>query len=118
MTFNVVQLSYLQGLNSPLPTIDLDAWKDYLRAHLLAGRSGYLDQNFIDATNEYSKALGILMKQPPPPPPLQEQAVSFLTASADMLLGKQYIANYFNIYHRACDRAWFRRQWRSIRRKR
>ena len=89
--FNVAQPTYFKKLNDLLPSIDLKTWKDYLRVRLLTNMGSYLGQDFVDAFLDYSKAQGYASKSRP----IETQAILFINANASMLLGQQYIKNYF-----------------------
>lgn len=89
---NVMQPSYLEALGPYFRGTSVERWRDYLRARLLTTCAGLLDSRFKAALFEHQQALGVLKEEPP----LWRDGIDFVTASANLMLGRAYVERYYD----------------------
>ena len=88
----VGQPSYLSAVNQLFKEVELLAWKDYLRANVLASYANYLPKVFVDTHFDfYSKFLYGREQQQP----RWRKAVSSINGNIGELLGQLYVAKHF-----------------------
>jgi len=89
---NVMQPDYFEAFSKLFKQIPLSDWHDYLMARLLIKYAKLLDEPFTEAITEFEISQGLYDK----PEAKNLQAINYLNRNAGMLLGKSYIATYFN----------------------
>ena len=90
---NVQQPAYYAKLNELLKTVPVDAWKTYLRFHLLNDVVAGLSKDFVDARFDYvGKALSGQDKQHD----RWDKMVQSTDANLGDALGQLYVKKYFN----------------------
>lgn len=91
-TILVGQPEFFKNLGSLLQKMPLDAWKDYLRFHLVRNASPYLSEKFKQARFDfYGKALRGQQEQTP----RWKQVLNTIDGSVGELLGKMYVDKHF-----------------------
>jgi len=94
----VGQPSYFKALNTLFREIELEAWKDYLRANVLASYASYLPKEFVDTGfGFYSKFLYGRQEQQA----RWRKAVSSINGNLGELLGQLYVAKHFSAESKA-----------------
>ena len=89
----VVQPSYLSGFNQLFTRIDVETWKDYLRATVLSSYASYLPKAFVDSRFDfYSKFLYGREEQQP----RWRKAISSINGNLGELLGQLYVDKHFS----------------------
>lgn len=91
-TLLVGQPQFFEHLGSLLQKMPVDAWKDYLRFHLVRNASPYLSEKFKQARFDfYGKALRGQQEQTP----RWKQVLNTVDGSVGELLGKMYVDKHF-----------------------
>ena len=88
----VQQPSFFQGLGAILSGFDLDAWKAWLKWHIISGAAPYLSDNF---TNENFAFFGKTLSGTPELRERWKRAVSMIEGSLGEAVGKVYVQKYF-----------------------
>ena len=92
-TVIVMQPSYLEQVNSLFREVPLETWKDYLQAKTVSSFANFLSDDFVRARFDfYAKTLTGSEQQTP----RWRRAVSSINSSIGEMLGKIYVARYFN----------------------
>ena len=92
-TVIVMQPSYLEQVNSLFREVPLETWKDYLQARTVSSFANFLNDDFVRARFDfYAKTLTGSEQQTP----RWRRAVSSINSSIGEMLGKIYVARYFN----------------------
>jgi len=92
-TVIVVQPSYLAAFNQLFTRVEVESWKDYLRANVLSSFANYLPQAFVDTRFDfYSKFLYGREEQQP----RWRKAISSINGNLGELLGQLYVAKHFS----------------------
>jgi len=92
-TVIVMQPSYLEQVNSLFREVPLETWKDYLQAKTVSSFANFLSADFVRAWFDfYAKTLTGSEQQTP----RWRRAVSSINSSIGEMLGKIYVARYFN----------------------
>ena len=92
-TVIVMQPSYLEQVNSLFREVPLETWKDYLQAKTVSSFANFLSADFVRARFDfYAKTLTGSEQQTP----RWRRAVSSINSSIGEMLGKIYVARYFN----------------------
>lgn len=88
----VQQPSFFEGLGSILASFDLDAWKAWLKWHIISGAAPYLSDDF---TNENFAFFGKTLSGTPELRERWKRAVSMIEGSLGEAVGKVYVQKYF-----------------------
>lgn len=89
----VVQPSYLIALNTIFTDIEVESWKAYLRANVLASYATYLPDRFVESHFKfYSKFLYGREQQQP----RWRRAVNSINRNLGELLGQLYVTKHFS----------------------
>jgi len=92
-TVIVVQPSYLAAFNQLFTRVEVESWKDYLRANVLSSFANYLPKAFVDTRFDfYSKFLYGREEQQP----RWRKAISSINGNLGELLGQLYVAKHFS----------------------
>jgi len=92
-TVIVVQPSYLIAFNQLFTTVDVDSWKDYLRANVLSSYASFLPSTFVETRFDfYSKFLYGRQEQQP----RWRKAINSINGNLGELLGQLYVAKHFS----------------------
>ena len=91
-SLNVAVPDFFKGLEGQIQAASLDAWKDYLRWHVTAAWSPYLNQPFVDeAFGFYGKTLGGAKEIPA----RWKRCVELVDQSLGEALGQAYVEKTF-----------------------
>jgi putative endopeptidase len=88
----VQQPSFFEGLGSILASFDVDAWKAWLKWHIISGAAPYLSDDF---TNENFTFFGKTLSGTPELRERWKRAVSMIEGSLGEAVGKVYVQKYF-----------------------
>ncbi len=88
----VQQPSFFEGLGTILASFDLDAWKAWLKWHIISGAAPYLSDDF---TNENFSFFGKTLSGTPELRERWKRAVSMIEGSLGEAVGKVYVQKYF-----------------------
>ena len=88
----VQQPSFFEGLGSILASFDVDAWKAWLKWHIVSGAAPYLSDDF---TNENFAFFGKTLSGTPELRERWKRAVSMIEGSLGEAVGKVYVQKYF-----------------------
>ncbi len=88
----VQQPSFFEGLGTILASFDLDAWKAWLKWHIISGAAPYLSDDF---TNENFAFFGKTLSGTPELRERWKRAVSMIEGSLGEAVGKVYVQKYF-----------------------
>jgi len=88
----VQQPSFFEGLGSILANFDADAWKAWLKWHIISGAAPYLSDDF---TNENFSFFGKTLSGTPELRERWKRAVSMIEGSLGEAVGKVYVQKYF-----------------------
>ena len=88
----VQQPSFFEGLGTILSAFDLDAWKAWLKWHIISGAAPYLSDEF---TNENFAFFGKTLSGTPELRERWKRAVSMIEGSLGEAVGKVYVQKYF-----------------------
>ncbi len=89
----VVQPSYFIAFNNLFTSVDVDSWKDYLRAKVLSTYANYLPASFVQTKfNFYSKFLYGRQEDQP----RWRKGISSINGNLGELLGQLYVAKHFS----------------------
>lgn len=88
----VQQPSYFEGLNTILATFDADAWKAWLKWHIISGAAPYLSDVFV---NQNFAFFGKTLTGTPELRDRWKRAVSMIEGSLGEAVGKVYVQKYF-----------------------
>jgi putative endopeptidase len=88
----VQQPSFFEGLGAILASFDLDAWKAWLKWHIISGAAPYLSDEF---TNENFAFFGKTLSGTPELRERWKRAVSMIEGSLGEAVGKVYVQKYF-----------------------
>jgi putative endopeptidase len=88
----VQQPSFFEGLGSILANFDLEAWKAWLKWHIISGAAPYLSDDF---TNENFSFFGKTLSGTPELRERWKRAVSMIEGSLGEAVGKVYVQKYF-----------------------
>jgi predicted metalloendopeptidase len=89
----VVQPSYLIAFNQLFTSVEVDAWKDYLRANVLSSYASFLPSEFVQTRFDfYSKFLYGRQEQQP----RWRKAINSINGNLGELLGQLYVAKHFS----------------------
>jgi putative endopeptidase len=88
----VQQPSFFEGLGTILASFDLDAWKAWLKWHIISGAAPYLSDDF---TNENFAFFGKVLSGTPELRERWKRAVSMIEGSLGEAVGKVYVQKYF-----------------------
>ena len=88
----VQQPSFFEGLGTILAGFDLDAWKAWLKWHIISGAAPYLSDDF---TNENFAFFGKTLSGTPELRERWKRAVSMIEGSLGEAVGKVYVQKYF-----------------------
>jgi len=88
----VQQPSFFEGLGSILANFDVDAWKAWLKWHIISGAAPYLSDEF---TNENFAFFGKTLSGTPELRERWKRAVSMIEGSLGEAVGKVYVQKYF-----------------------
>jgi putative endopeptidase len=88
----VQQPSFFEGLGSILANFDADAWKAWLKWHIISGAAPYLSDEF---TNENFAFFGKTLSGTPELRERWKRAVSMIEGSLGEAVGKVYVEKYF-----------------------
>jgi putative endopeptidase len=88
----VQQPSFFEGLGSILANFDADAWKAWLKWHIISGSAPYLSDEF---TNENFAFFGKTLSGTPELRERWKRAVSMIEGSLGEAVGKVYVQKYF-----------------------
>ena len=88
----VQQPSFFEGLGSILASFDLEAWKAWLKWHIISGAAPYLSDDF---TNENFSFFGKTLSGTPELRERWKRAVSMIEGSLGEAVGKVYVQKYF-----------------------
>jgi len=89
----VVQPSYFIAFNNLFTSVDVDSWKDYLRAKVLSTYANYLSASFVQTQFDfYSKFLYGRQEDQP----RWRKAISSINGNLGELLGQLYVAKHFS----------------------
>lgn len=86
------QPSYVKTLGDLLRTVPLDAWKDYLRFHVLNGAAPWMSDEFVQAEFEFS---GKLINGQQEMLPRWQRAVQAVSNAMGEAIGKIYVERHF-----------------------
>ena len=89
----VVQPSYFIAFNNLFTSVDVDSWKDYLRAKVLSTYANYLPASFVQTKFDfYSKFLYGRQEDQP----RWRKGISSINGNLGELLGQLYVAKHFS----------------------
>ena len=88
----VQQPSYFEGLNSILASFDLDAWKAWMKWHIISGAAPYLSDELV---NENFAFFGKTLSGTPELRERWKRAVSMIEGSLGEAVGKVYVQKHF-----------------------
>ena len=88
----VQQPSFFEGLSTILAGFDADAWKAWLKWHIISGAAPYLSDDF---TNENFAFFGKTLSGTPELRERWKRAVSMIEGSLGEAVGKVYVQKYF-----------------------
>ena len=88
----VQQPSFFEGLGTILANFDADAWKAWLKWHIISGAAPYLSDEF---TNENFAFFGKILSGTPELRERWKRAVSMIEGSLGEAVGKVYVQKYF-----------------------
>lgn len=88
----VQQPSFFEGLGTMLANFDADAWKAWLKWHVISGAAPYLSDEF---TNENFAFFGKTLSGTPELRERWKRAVSMIEGSLGEAVGKVYVQKYF-----------------------
>jgi putative endopeptidase len=88
----VQQPSFFEGLGTILANFDADAWKAWLKWHIISGAAPYLSDEF---TNENFAFFGKTLSGTPELRERWKRAVSMIEGSLGEAVGKVYVEKYF-----------------------
>jgi putative endopeptidase len=88
----VQQPSFFEGLGAILANLDIDAWKAWLKWHIISGAAPYLSDDF---TNENFSFFGKTLSGTPELRERWKRAVSMIEGSLGEAVGKVYVQKYF-----------------------
>ncbi len=88
----VQQPSFFEGLGTILASFDADAWKAWLKWHIISGAAPYLSDDF---TNENFAFFGKTLSGTPELRERWKRAVSMIEGSLGEAVGKVYVQKYF-----------------------
>ena len=88
----VQQPSFFEGLGAILASFDADAWKAWLKWHIISGAAPYLSDEF---TNENFAFFGKTLSGTPELRERWKRAVSMIEGSLGEAVGKVYVEKYF-----------------------
>ena len=88
----VQQPSFFEGLGAILASFDLEAWKAWLKWHIISGAAPYLSDDF---TNENFSFFGKTLSGTPELRERWKRAVSMIEGSLGEAVGKVYVQKYF-----------------------
>jgi putative endopeptidase len=88
----VQQPSFFEGLGALLANFDVDAWKAWLKWHIISGAAPYLSDDF---TNENFAFFGKVLSGTPELRERWKRAVSMIEGSLGEAVGKVYVQKYF-----------------------
>lgn len=88
----VQQPSFFEGLGAILAGFDADAWKAWLKWHIISGAAPYLSDDF---TNENFAFFGKILSGTPELRERWKRAVSMIEGSLGEAVGKVYVQKYF-----------------------
>ena len=88
----VQQPSFFEGLGTILSSFDADAWKAWLKWHIISGAAPYLSDDF---TNENFSFFGKTLSGTPELRERWKRAVSMIEGSLGEAVGKVYVQKYF-----------------------
>ena len=88
----VQQPSFFEGLGAILASFDLEAWKAWLKWHIISGAAPYLSDDF---TNENFAFFGKTLSGTPELRERWKRAVSMIEGSLGEAVGKVYVQKYF-----------------------
>lgn len=88
----VQQPSFFEGLGTILANFDADAWKAWLKWHIISGAAPYLSDEF---TNENFAFFGKTLSGTPELRERWKRAVSMIEGSLGEAVGKVYVQKYF-----------------------
>ena len=88
----VQQPSFFEGLGSILANFDADAWKAWLKWHIISGSAPYLSDDF---TSENFAFFGKTLSGTPELRERWKRAVSMIEGSLGEAVGKVYVQKYF-----------------------
>ncbi len=88
----VQQPSSFEGLGTILASFDADAWKAWLKWHIISGAAPYLSDDF---TNENFAFFGKTLSGTPELRERWKRAVSMIEGSLGEAVGKVYVQKYF-----------------------
>ncbi len=88
----VAQPSYLTGFAKTVDAMPLDAWKAYLKYHVIASCAPYLSKPFVDEDFAFE---GGVLAGTPVQLPRWKRGVAMTESSIGQGLGKLYVAKYF-----------------------
>jgi putative endopeptidase len=88
----VRQPSYFEGLNSILASCDLDAWKAWMKWHIISGAAPYLSDELV---NENFAFFGKTLSGTPELRERWKRAVTMIEGSLGEAVGKVYVQKHF-----------------------
>ena len=88
----VQQPSYFEGLGQILADFDLDAWKAWLKWHIISGAASYLSDEFVQENFAF---FGKTLSGTPERRERWKRAVSMIEGSLGEAVGKVYVQKYF-----------------------
>ena len=88
----VQQPSFFEGLNSILANFDGDAWKAWMKWHIISGAAPYLSDELV---NENFAFYGKTLSGTPELRERWKRAVSMIEGSLGEAVGKVYVEKYF-----------------------
>ena len=88
----VQQPSFFEGLGALLANFDVDAWKAWLKWHIISGAAPYLSDDF---TNENFAFFGKVLSGTPELRERWKRSVSMIEGSLGEAVGKVYVQKYF-----------------------
>ena len=88
----VQQPSYFEGLGQILADFDLDAWKAWLKWHIISGAASYLSDEFVQENFAF---FGKTLSGTPELRERWKRAVSMIEGSLGEAVGKVYVQKYF-----------------------
>ena len=88
----VQQPSFFEGIGAILASFDVEAWKAWLKWHIISGAAPYLSDDF---TNENFSFFGKTLSGTPELRERWKRAVSMIEGSLGEAVGKVYVQKYF-----------------------
>lgn len=89
---NVAQVKFFTDLNTLLPTVDMDTWKDYLTWNLINETANYLNSDF---SNEHFNFYGKFISGQPKIKPRWKRVLSATNNTVGEALGQMFVKKYF-----------------------